>query len=64
MLEESGYVRLMHRDSPSITECVVSVSRKNLWLTGIIGLLAVVHFGLQLAVTVLAYVEENSSPAI
>jgi hypothetical protein len=59
MLEGSGYVRLVHRDAPSITECVVSVSRKTLWLASIIGLLAVVHFGLELAVTVLSYVEEN-----
>jgi hypothetical protein len=33
-----------------------------MWLTGIIGLLAVVHFGLELAVTGLTYVEENSKP--
>jgi len=31
------------------------LSRKNMWLTGIIGLLAVVHFGLELAVTGLTY---------
>jgi hypothetical protein len=35
-----------------------------LWLTGIIGILAVTHFGFELAVMGLTYVEENLSPAI
>jgi hypothetical protein len=53
----------MLRES-SITECVASVSRKNWWLTGIIGILAVTHVGFELAVMGLTYVEDNLGPAI